>query len=507
MEFKFSDKPISATSLAHIFKDYGVRLCDVVEYFTKLGYLNGKEITELGLNSGIIKATAPNGGHYPLYSKKLQMQFAETISPDDYNPLPSGIVIVPYGLSEHIDKVSGVDTRKRREYCDTKGYRVSGGGASEAATRQGMMAEIRDSEMGNVVVYSEKLQREILEAYGIAFTKTITYNEAIEQYGFSHRRKHVAGPPPEVSDDGITCDEPLSATRVASLFKELGVTREDVVYILTQAGYIVDIRTATPFGLANGVEMKEAENGGKYPVYGKHPQKIVHDYAVAHPDNLGRKPSPRTNKSKCGTVSADINAIIAKKLDCRDIPSLNIDFSTPPGSYYHLGIDDFVIIDTETTGLKSDDEVIELAVVDVKGNTLYHSLFKPYKEISKGAAMVNHISMDMLENQPDFADEWENIKASVGGKKILCHNTPFDRGKIVNTLDIHGGNGSEALQMFFACYDSVDIAHTWITAKSHSLQNCAKYVGIKDIETHRADDDCRMTLEFLNRLEKILGRI
>lgn len=44
-----------------------------------------------------------------------------------------------------------------------------------------------------------------------------------------------------------------------------------------------------------------------------------------------------------------------------------------------------------------------------------------------------------------------------------------------------------------------------IDTKSYSLENLAYMVGITRAESHRAADDCIMTLEFLNRLEIILN--
>ena len=49
--------------------------------------------------------------------------------------------------------------------------------------------------------------------------------------------------------------------------------------------------------------------------------------------------------------------------------------------YPLLDIDNFIVIDTETTGMTADDEVIELAVVDMDGTVLYDSTFCPVTEV------------------------------------------------------------------------------------------------------------------------------
>ena len=60
---------------------------------------------------------------------------------------------------------------------------------------------------------------------------------------------------------------------------------------------------------------------------------------------------------------------------------------------------DALLFDTETNGLslgnenkKDNLEIVELALVDLNGNTVYHSLFKPEKPISSTLSIVNNIT-------------------------------------------------------------------------------------------------------------------
>ena len=61
------------------------------------------------------------------------------------------------------------------------------------------------------------------------------------------------------------------------------------------------------------------------------------------------------------------------------------------------------------------------------------------------------------------------------------------------------------LSLFADCYDSVNIAKKHIDLQSYSLENIAHSLGIKRMESHRAADDCIMTLEILTRLEILLS--
>lgn len=51
-----------------------------------------------------------------------------------------------------------------------------------------------------------------------------------------------------------------------------------------------------------------------------------------------------------------------------------------------------VFVDTETTGLNKDDEIIENYIVDAYGAILLDSLVKPTKPIPPEATMINGIT-------------------------------------------------------------------------------------------------------------------
>ena len=61
------------------------------------------------------------------------------------------------------------------------------------------------------------------------------------------------------------------------------------------------------------------------------------------------------------------------------------------------------ILDTETTGLDSGDEIIQIAILNPEGEVLLDELVKPYVEITAEAESVNGISPAMVADKPGFA--------------------------------------------------------------------------------------------------------
>lgn len=166
---------------------------------------------------------------------------------------------------------------------------------------------------------------------------------------------------------------------------------------------------------------------------------------------------------------------------------------------------DFVILDTETTGLENDDEIVELGVIDKFGNMLYSSLFRNQKPVHPKAAEKNHLSEEELADAPLFTAEWEKIKKVLHDKKIIAFNTEFDYRLFRQTLIRYDLNPDE-VDVYFDGY--LDAMKIYLDIKPNgrkriSLQDCCDALGMKVKESHRAVDDCRLTLDMLRSVDKV----
>lgn len=99
--------------------------------------------------------------------------------------------------------------------------------------------------------------------------------------------------------------------------------------------------------------------------------------------------------------------------------------------------DDVLILDSETTDL--DGEIIELAIINLKGETVYNRRFNPLTPISAGAQAVHGISTEMLANEPRFAAEWVTIHDHLTqAGLVLIYNAAFDLARLRTTCKLHG---------------------------------------------------------------------
>ena len=93
-----------------------------------------------------------------------------------------------------------------------------------------------------------------------------------------------------------------------------------------------------------------------------------------------------------------------------------------------------IVLDTETTGLKTTDghRVIEIGCVELIDRRLsgkhFHQYVNPEREIEDGALEVHGISREFLRDKPLFAEVAAELLEFIEGAELIIHNAPFDIG-------------------------------------------------------------------------------
>lgn len=101
-----------------------------------------------------------------------------------------------------------------------------------------------------------------------------------------------------------------------------------------------------------------------------------------------------------------------------------------------------VVLDTETTGLKTSEahRIIEIGCYELTerratGRTLHHYI-NPQRDIDEGAQRVHGISREMLAHKPAFADIAAELLEFLAGAELVIHNADFDVGFINFELNL-----------------------------------------------------------------------
>ena len=161
---------------------------------------------------------------------------------------------------------------------------------------------------------------------------------------------------------------------------------------------------------------------------------------------------------------------------------------------------DALIIDTETTGLTDDDEVIQLAIVDLEGRVLLDTLLKPTVAIAPEACAVHGITNQHLINAPTISDLYDKIASLIRNQCLIAYNADFDRRLLRQTCKRYGLSKFEV-----EGWDCVMEKYTWFWGKRYndgdykrqSLIAACTQQGIIVDGAHEAVKDCLLTLKLI----------
>lgn len=152
----------------------------------------------------------------------------------------------------------------------------------------------------------------------------------------------------------------------------------------------------------------------------------------------------------------------------------------------------FIVIDTETTGLKTGgNDIIEICAIkfiDFKPVEKFHTYLKPRKPITSEITEINHITNEMVENAPTFSQIKNDLQNYIKGYPLVAHNAPFD----MRFLHVSGLDLTEHTNIVF---DTLKLSKEKIRdyennkLDSYSLESVCEEQHIVFSDAHSADSD------------------
>ena len=87
----------------------------------------------------------------------------------------------------------------------------------------------------------------------------------------------------------------------------------------------------------------------------------------------------------------------------------------------------YIILDTETTGLGDNDVIVQIGIIDIDGNILMDTLIRPTKKniMDIEATALHRITMEMLKDAPTFAEVAPQLYKVIDNKKVLIYNAEY----------------------------------------------------------------------------------
>lgn len=199
----------------------------------------------------------------------------------------------------------------------------------------------------------------------------------------------------------------------------------------------------------------------------------------------------------------------------------NLTYSTITAKSNMETLGNFVVIDTETTGLKiTSDAIIEIAAIRFRNFQpveRFVSLLAPSKPIPEQITKINHITDEMVAGKPYFQQIAASLVEFIGDDNIVGHNLPFDlkfivhygadvttkKRKYYDTLTIAQKTIKKVRMRWDKEYDEYveDFNSTGIS--DYKLKTLCFYLGITYRDAHRAENDALATGFVFHKLATI----
>jgi DNA polymerase-3 subunit epsilon len=171
-----------------------------------------------------------------------------------------------------------------------------------------------------------------------------------------------------------------------------------------------------------------------------------------------------------------------------------------------------VYLDTETTGMKDNDQVIEIAVLDHDGSKMVDSLVKPLQPIPSDATRIHGITNRDVAGAPAWAEVWAQVEHAIQGRRVGIYNKEFDLRIIQQTHKMHwmtwktpqGTTFFDIMALyarFKGDWNSRAGDYRW-----HSLENAGIQCGLALPNTHRAFEDTLLTRALLKHMADFQAR-
>lgn len=161
-----------------------------------------------------------------------------------------------------------------------------------------------------------------------------------------------------------------------------------------------------------------------------------------------------------------------------------------------------VYLDTETTGLSPQDEIVEIAIIDHDGTVLFDELVKPSRDIPSDATRIHGITNDMVVRVRSWPAHWPEIRRILIGRRIGIYNADFDLRMMKQSYERYqlawreNLKTADILQLYANFYGEWDPRRG--SYRFQSLERAGKQCGIALPNSHRAKADALLTRALLH---------
>lgn len=139
-----------------------------------------------------------------------------------------------------------------------------------------------------------------------------------------------------------------------------------------------------------------------------------------------------------------------------------------------------LFLDTETTGLDDQAQIIELAISDAQGTILLETKLRPSVSIDPEAEDVHGLTIEFLANAPTWPEVSDQVRKILCGRALVIFNADFDTRMFRQTAAAYGESVKwvSELKTHCAMYLAADAFGPTNRHGSISLADAVDFAGV-----------------------------
>ncbi len=158
-----------------------------------------------------------------------------------------------------------------------------------------------------------------------------------------------------------------------------------------------------------------------------------------------------------------------------------------------LSTRDFVIVDTETTGL-SDAEIVQISVLSAYGLPLLDAILKPQRPIPEEASRIHHLTDTDVQSALTFPDVYPCLVKLLYGTTVIIYNAAFDTARLAEEYERH-----QCAPIRYGKVECAMLQYAQFCGEWNRYYNTYRWQKLPDGD-HSAMGDCRATLQIIEEM-------
>lgn len=161
-----------------------------------------------------------------------------------------------------------------------------------------------------------------------------------------------------------------------------------------------------------------------------------------------------------------------------------------------------VYLDTETTGLGNDDEIVEISVIDSNGIPLVETLVRPSRPIPPDATRIHGITDAEVASARTWPSVWMDVRPALFGRLVVIYNQDFDLRMMAQSHARYRLPWKERINAFDLLKLYAEFRGEWDPVRRSyryiSLDAAGRQCGIALPNAHRSTADTLLTRALLH---------